>query len=436
VRGLGLTASAVVLAWAAAARAESALGTLAPEVARSLGAVPANAIVVAAPLASDVPAPKGDELAARLAALIAGKLGPTAHSRPESAPLSVARAAAAKGGALVYMQAEIVRGALRVTADLYPVLSNAWDRVRVPTPPPRAHAFASAPLDAEVRTFLTPVVLEQARVHKVKHDVGEVLAAACGDLDGDGGMELVLATRERVVWGHIRGTSLVVARSASWRALGARAPVPMREPIATLAVAPARGRPAAELLAGITDRGGIAVSADLLASAPLSGMPLGAPGAAGCALPDPAASAFASPLIDCRAARDARDALELPVARFDAFAGAELVGKDGIARALLAMREPGGKLTLRFGDSTLGVDDVGAQLAVGDLDQDGAPDIVTTADASEDAIIVSTWRGTDLKPRLTIPAPAGVRALAVCPPEVRGLPALVAVVGEEVWVVR
>ena len=42
----------------------------------------------------------------------------------------------------------------------------------------------------------------------------------------------------------------------------------------------------------------------------------------------------------------------------------------------------------------------------------------------------------DLRPRLHIPAPAGVRALGVCPAEARGEPALVAVVGSEVWVIR
>jgi hypothetical protein len=73
---------------------------------------------------------------------------------------------------------------------------------------------------------------------------------------------------------------------------------------------------------------------------------------------------------------------------------------------------------------------------MGDLDQDGEPDLATTTDGADDTIAVSSWAANEFRTRLRIPAPAGVRALAVCPPERGGQPVLVAVVGDEVWLVR
>ena len=201
---LALAAAALSFLTPSSAHAAGALETLAPEIARALGPIPAGVLVVASPLTSDLPAPKGDELAVRLGALIAGKLGGTTRSHPQVAQLSTARAVSGKGGALVYVNVEISKGQLRASADLYPVMSNGWDRIRVPAPPPRAHAFASAPLDAETRAFLPPIFLEQASIHKVRHDEGDVIAMACGDIDADGGMELALVSRARVALGRWR----------------------------------------------------------------------------------------------------------------------------------------------------------------------------------------------------------------------------------------
>jgi hypothetical protein len=337
-------------------------------------------------------------------------------------------------GALVYLQAEIAKGDFRVTADVYPSMNNSWDRIRNPVPSPIAHAFASVKVDAEVRAFLAPLLLEQASVHKAKHDEGEVLAAACGDVDGDGGLEIALVSRARVVLGRMREGKLVVGKSAPWSALAPRAGVPMREPIGTAAIA--RGA----LFVGTTDRGGVSLGADFVKHAPLVGLPVPVGDGVACLAPNAPASALESPAIDCLTARDARDTKPVlfpPATRFDAFAAAPVVAVDGSARDIVAVREPSGKLRLKLGDATRGPDtSIGVPLAVGDLDQDGVAEIVTTVDNGEDAITVSSWNGGDLKPRLRLPAAAGVRALAVCPPEERAAPALVAVVGNEVWLVR
>jgi hypothetical protein len=427
-----------VAASAPRAQAASALSVIAPEIAKALGPVPANAVVAVSPLTSDAPAQEGERLVVRLASLIAGQLGPTAHAVGQAEPLSVAQALAAKGGALVYVQAEIAHGQFRAVADQYPVLSNAWDRARVPLPAPRAHAFASAPIDAEIRSFLVPVPLERAQVHKARHDLGDVVAVACGDLDGDSANELVLVNRTTVAWGHLEAGKFVATESAPWNALAQRTSVPLREPLGTAAIVPRLDDTGADLFVGTTERGGVALSRDLRGSARLLGLPVLVEGAVRCVTPNPRASAWEGHFIDCATGAQSADAtrVEPPLYRYDALAVSELVSRDGVTSPLVAARDPAGSLRLRAGDRSGSLESVGAQIAIGDLDEDGIAEVITTAEEGEDAITIWSWRGRELVPRLKIPAPAPVRTLAMCPAEDSGLRPLVAVVAGEVWVVR
>src|SRR3954471_16852812 len=69
-----LVVSAAVIVGATAvspaAAAASTVGSIAPEIVRGLGTLPAAAIVVASPLTSDHPSPRGDELSVRIAQLV------------------------------------------------------------------------------------------------------------------------------------------------------------------------------------------------------------------------------------------------------------------------------------------------------------------------------------------------------------------------------
>lgn len=418
------------LAWTGQAQAAGAVEGLAADATKAIGAVPQTVIVVAAPIVTDQVAPKGDELAVRVAALVAGKLGATAKAHNQTAHLGIARAIAAKSSGLVYVQVEIVKGELRAVLDLYPVQRNSWDRIRNPLPAPTSHGFASTKIDAEVRAFLAPIVLEQASVHKAKHDEGEVLAVACGDVDGDGGNELAIVSRARVVLGRVRAGKVVAEKSATWASLAPRAPAPLREPLGTAAIWGGR------VFAGSSDRGGVAIGADFASHAALPGLPVGTGDGVACVATDAGASSFEGVAFDCFVARDRITRVAPPAARFDAFAAAMLAGRDASTKPVVAARETSSKLRVRLGDVTRTIDGVGAQVALGDLDQDGVAEIVTTNDASDDAVSVMSFGGVDLKARAKFPAPGGVRALAVCPPEERGAPALVAVVGAEVWIIR
>ena len=412
----------------------SALTHLASEVASGIGTVPADTLVAVSAPTTDIPAPRGDELAVRVAALVASKLGGKAH--PQAASLAVARAAAGRAGSLVYVQLEIVKGALNATADLYPVVSNGWERLRNPAPGPKAHAFVASALDAEIRTYLQPIVLEQASVHKAKLEEPDVVAIGCGDVDADGGLEIALATRSRVVLGKLRGGKLTIVRAAPWSQLAPRVPVPLREAVGSIVLAP-QVHPG-ELFVGTTDRGGVAVDALLALRRPLTGIPI--PGADGdaCMAAEPAANAFSSG-IACMPPPKGDPATVVPPARFDAIAALSLVGKDGVVTDVTALREPSGRVRLRRSDvaKELPLDGAGAQLALADLDLDGTAEIAVSGDLPEgDALTVYSWRASGLVQRLKVPTKEPVRALAACPPEERGLPALVAIVGSEVWLVR
>lgn len=409
----------------------SAIVRIATQIAADMGSVPAGALVAVSPVASDIPAPKGEELANRLAAQIAGRLG-TAHAHPQPVALAVARGVSGRAASLVYVQLEIVKGELRATADLYPVVSNGWERLRNPVPGPRAHAFATAPLDAEIRTFLQPIVLEQAKIHKVKHEETDVLAVGCGDLDADGGLEIVLASRSRIAVGKLRAGKLDVTSHAPWKELAYAAPVPLREPLGAMTVNKN------EILVGISDRYAIGLDATLTPRRTLSGPPI--PGTDACALLSPESGGFEGHGVACtlppKGARPA-DVLTLPIPRFDAVAGLELG-----STTYLAARDPAGRIKLRRTEGTAkpidqNIEQTGAQLVLADLDLDGTPEIAFSGDFAEsDALMVWSWKGSALNQRMRVTTKEPIRAIAACPPEAQGLPGLVAVVGPEVWLVR
>jgi hypothetical protein len=86
------------------------------------------------------------------------------------------------------------------------------------------------------------------------------------------------------------------------------------------------------------------------------------------------------------------------------------------------------------------VPSVGAQLAIGDLDDDGLPEIVSSLpglDRSADQLVVRTLgdNGT-LRERLRLPVPSGIDALAICPGDGRAMAPLVAATGDGIWVIR
>src|SRR5882672_4936117 len=323
------------------AYAAGAVDAVAQEATRLLGAPLKTGVVVAAPIVSDQPLAKGDELALRLAALVAGQIGAGARAHAQATQLATARAVAGRATALIYVQGEIAKGDLRTTIDVYPSMANAWDRIRNPLPSPTSHAFASAKIDAEVRSFLAPLLLEQASIHKARSDEAEVLAVACGDVHGDGGAELVVVSRDRIAVGRLRGGMFVAEQSAAWSTLAPRLPVPMREPLAGAVVVPGR------IDVGSTERGGVSFAPDLASHAAILGIPAWGGDGLVCLRSEPSAGAFDGAPVDCAVSRDVKPKMAVPAPRFDTFAAASVADVAGNVRLVVAVREPSGRVRLK-----------------------------------------------------------------------------------------
>jgi hypothetical protein len=411
----------------------SAIEVAARGVVAALGEVPDGLVISSAALVSDEPAPRANELRERVLRLVAGKLGAEAASGP-------LEEAAAGAPGYVLLEPRIARGRLVLAADGYAMPTTVWARVRQPKPRVVRHAQAQAPLDAEVRTFLEPLGFT-AKPTITTH-LGadpEVLALACGDLDADGVNDVVTVTRERVLRVRLDASGVHRVAELAWVDHAAIAPVPLRQPLAfaTIVEGPTPSHPRGHLDVTITDRrGSLRLDPDL---APLAKMK-------GKAVPHSSSTActwtfqlqLGEKVRSCNPADAPLAVLDLK-RRSDAMASMHLVAPDGRAQAWIALRDAG-VLVLRNAEDERRLARVGAQLAIGDLDQDGAIEIVTTVDtlaARFDAVEVRTVaEGGKLTRRFRHRVPKGVQAVATCPPDGRGTGAVIVATNGELWTLR
>ena len=126
----------------------------------------------------------------------------------------------------------------------------------------------------------------------------------------------------------------------------------------------------------------------------------------------------------------------------DAFASRTLASASGQLHTLKVARAVGAD-NARALDSLhpeVAIPGVGAQLALGDLDEDGLPEIVSsspTLDRRADQLVVRTLTESgQLRERLRLAVPSGIDALAICPGDGRAMAPLVAATGDGIWVIR
>lgn len=385
-------------------------------------------LVVASAVTSDLRAERTEELARRLASLVAGELGPRARASERLLDAAAAQRGAQRGVDVLVLTAQLGRERFTVSADLFPAARGFWERFRPGLPGATAHVQASRSPDAELKTHLPPVPLVLTRIDKAGALDEPAVAVSCGDVDGDGALEVVHVGRRRIQLGRLQHGAFQVTASAAWPDLSAIAPRPLREPIASAQVS------ALGLEVGISDR------AESLrmdrALRVVERFPARLPWPAG-GCTSVLVNGLSSERTACGSPAPARE----PANGVDAIAGARVVRRDGSALPVFAARHANGELELELGPRRVTVPGtVGAQVALGDLDGDGRVELLTsvdTLDPTRDALLVRTLsEDGSLRDAFRVPVPSGVRALAVCPSEGNLLTPIVVATGDGVWVLR
>jgi len=388
--------------------AQGSLSFIACSVAQQLGAVATGASVTVAELKTDRELPSADALKERtLNAVAAALRPPNADGKAEHAKLRVE------------LHIEKSGGVLRVTAELARAV-GLWQRVRHERPRAEGHAFAEAPLDAELRALIPPPPLVVSEVLKLTAPERGIVALACGPLAADGGQELALVTRSDVRVGRIAGPNFVERRRAAWSALSPVAPSPLREPIASAEIT----REGA-LRVGLTDRkDGLTLSRDLAVTERFEGL-LPVSGG-GCAVRTD--FGFLATVGACSTEAAAR--VQVPVV-VDAVAGspAGWVGHEYSQAGLVGPHPEVWQAELH----------TGAQLAFGDADDDGNPELAYSADtfdAGKDRLTFITLDGKKPVKRFELAAPS-ISAVAICARrEGPGMAPIVVASGDELWLIR
>jgi hypothetical protein len=392
------------------APSQSSLSFIGCSLAQQLALGPsAGAVTVTVvDLKSDRELPTPAALRERVQAAVTTALGPRS---PDAKPSDARKLR-------VELTIEKSGGVLRVSAEVRRA-TGLWQRIRHAKPSAERHGFVEAPLDAELRALIPPPPLVVSEILKLKAPERGIVALACGPLGSDGGQELALVSRGNVRVGRVVGRAFAERKRASWSSLSAIAPAPLREPIASAEIT-AQGA----LRVGLTDRkDGLELSRDLSVVARFPGL-LPAPGG-GCVERSPLG--LLAGWGSCTGSGNSRT----QPATLDAIAGQSgtQLGRD----------QASGKLNGARPELALAKSRVGAQLALGDADSDGAPDLAFSADtldAARDRLTLVTLAGDKLVPRFELPAP-GITAVAICAGrEGPGMAPVVVATGDELWLIR
>lgn len=411
---------------------QGALSEIGCELRRALALGSKSSLVVAARVEGAPNETSASQLALQLANVVASAIGEHTKAASRTADQERAIGLAGSAGLLIHLKPKLRGGDFEVVADAFAVSKSFWDRAREQTPVPVAHAFAVRGLDPELRSYLPPVPILARDVHRAKLGIDSPVALACGDLTGDRNSELLVVGRHELAVGRVRSGAFTPELTAPWRDLSEVAPAPARQPMASAYLTHAHA------WIGLSDRRhGVLLDSSLRRAAQLGRVLPWAP--EGCARVD--SMRIQALPIPCEGeAADSPNAPVLPAA--NAIAGAKLEGHDGsprIIRALVSAAQNRLIVTDSL-EHRLTLENVGAQVAVGDLDGDGMAELVTTRatlKAEQDAVDVRTWTATgSVIQRYALPVPEGVTALAVCPPENLGLAPLAIATATEIWIVQ
>jgi hypothetical protein len=299
-------------------------------------------------------------------------------------------------------------GQVQINATLVGKRANVWARAKGETNQILAHAFIAKAVDAEVRSYLPKVPLVQPKLQVYATPMSQLNAIACGDLNEDGSLDVAITNRQEIAWGAITPDGFVPSRTAPLNGLSPVAPVPLREPLASLWF---RGN---TLEVSSTDRHfwlQLDPRLEVVAKHPSQwGI---APGlCASRTTPPPQSEPF-----PCNTPPSLQDATSPYLDRQVVFEG------DGRASRANAWRDAGsGTITVHTAKRTWSLPERGAQLLIDDLNHDGILEVMSTSSTlsrQEDRLWVHSLPGSSKEPVPVwdLPVPAGIDAIAVCPPD-------------------
>jgi len=365
-----------------------------------------------------------------LAELVATRLGHDARATKEALPLATAQQRARSAFGLVYLTVSVHRDRLEVSTDDYVRAGHFWQRVQHPGLTLRSHSLTSTPLDADLRALFPPIPLRVTRIDTAPAPDRDIVALACGDVRGDGSREIAAVGRRRISVGKVEAGRFVTRAALNWADFSGIAASPLREAVGACSVVES-GR----LLVGISDRAdALELSSALAVTHKWHGL-----------MPWPGGGCTRRAELGYEGqARACSGSAGTPLIDFggtvDAFAGQPVTSQTP-RHALFVARTVGSDVAhARDGEHDVTLPNAGAQLAIGDLDADGALEIVSssaTSDRRSDELTVRSWESNGtVRDRFRVPVPTGVDALAVCPSDSVHMAPIVAVSGDRIWVIQ
>lgn len=401
-------------------RAASSLSRLATELASSyeLGEAP---LVVVGPLDTrafqTLDAAALRALHARFREIVGAAIAPAAARSEEALDPARARQEARRRGVpLVYLAPTLRGGEILLSVDVVAWPRSLWQKVRAPHGSVLQQFTLRAPVDAEIRRFVPPPPGLFSERGAVPSPVRDVIALACGELEGERTSLFVVGRRD-VALGHFDRGSFIATRVRPWSELSPLSATPLRDPLA----AAVYGSDVIDV--GSSDRaealrldGKLEIVGRSRRALPIGGANCAAfsatgrePTSSACrfALGAPARSTTPS---------DAPDSLVHDLRRSIALADGTSVE---VTLSQSARLEPA-KLVVRSplrADVTLFLPELGSVAEIADLDGDGAFELISSrasAPGEQDRLRIERFDGARLVTRAEFPLDP-LRALTVCP---------------------
>lgn len=329
---------------------------------------------------------------------------------------------------LVYLDPSLAGGFLTLQVELVLWPRGFWQQALNPEGSVTESRSFRVKADAGIRRHLPPAKGLFSQKKSFKGPLLTPVALSCGDLDQDGGNDLVVLGRREVTWGRFAGDHFQKESVAPLSTLSPISPAPLRAPLAGALIGPEG------LLIGSSDRReGLLLDKELRLVRRMSPR---------FPLPNGDCLSFNEQGLDAQRQDCGEKTLSHSIkVGLDAMARATLTEADGTVTTVQATVENGASsasiVVERAASPTLRLqlEDVGSVIAWADLDGDGSIELISSRsvnDPKEDGLLVHSLKGDKLLKKKHLKM-GPVQALTVCPFTGRNPLTVVAAVGNDLW---